>query len=276
MNRFVLCALAAWISAAALADEPAAVAALTAPQIVEKNVAARGGLEAWRKIETMAWVGRIETVNAPTPSMPFLLEMKRPNKTRFEILASGQKSVRIYDGTDGWKLRPTSSGTDLQPYKAEELRFAHDGYVIDGPLIDHAAKGIAVALDGVDEVEGRKAYRLSLKMPSGARQQVWIDAETFLDIKSNRESANPAGRPGMVSVFYRDYRTVEGLQIPLVIESGAATGKATDKLLIERIALNPELDERLFAKPNVPLRRNAATVGAGPSQGARRSSRAAR
>jgi hypothetical protein len=275
MTRFALCALAACLSAAAPAQEPTAVTGLTAPQIIEKNVAARGGLEAWRKVDTMAWAGRIESANGPAPSMQFLMEMKRPNKTRFEILSGGQMSVRIYDGADGWKLRPTSTGVDLQPYKAEELRFSHDGHVIDGPLIDHAAKGIGVALEGVEEVEGRKAYRLSLSMPSGARQRVWVDAETFLDVKYDREATNPQGRQSVVSVFYRDYRTVGGLLVPLVIESGAAAGKATDKLIIERVALNPELDERLFAKPNVPTRRGVATVGGGPPQAGRKMGRAA-
>jgi len=46
------CALAGLIAAASGAD-PAP--GLTAAQIVEKNAAARGGLEAWRKIQTMSW-----------------------------------------------------------------------------------------------------------------------------------------------------------------------------------------------------------------------------
>ena len=60
----------------------------------------------------------------------------------------------------------------------------------------------------------------------------------------------------MVSVVYRNYHTFEGLQIPLTIETGAAMGKATDKLVIDKIALNPQLEERKFAKPNVPVSRS--------------------
>jgi hypothetical protein len=32
----------------------------------------------------------------------------------------------------------------------------------DGPLIDYHAKGVTADLDGIDTVDGRKAYRLSL------------------------------------------------------------------------------------------------------------------
>ena len=71
------------------------------------------------------------------------------------------------------------------------MKFSREEFVIDGPLIDHEMKRVAVNLDGVDELEGHKAYRLSIKLPSGAPRRVWIDAETFLDIKHDRPSSNP-------------------------------------------------------------------------------------
>jgi hypothetical protein len=65
-------------------------------------------------------------------------------------------------------------------------------------------------------------------------------------------------------VSYRNYRTFEGLQIPTTIETGAGTIKAPDKMVIEKISLNPPLDDRVFAKPRVPGQRNAVTVRAEP------------
>lgn len=261
MGRITAWALALCVSTLAVASEPATEQGLTAAQIVEKNVAARGGLEAWRKIHSMVWVGRIDNANAPAPSVPFVLEMKRPNKERFEIKAQGQTSVRMYDGIHGWKLRPSSYGRpEMQPYNPDELRFARDGQGFDGPLIDYQAKGIAVALDGVDEIDGHKAYRLSVKMPSGISNHVWVDAKTFLDIKYDRVSRNKFGRSNTVSVFYRDYKTVEGLQIPFVIETGADTAKATERLVIDKVSLNPLLEDRMFAKPGVTGWRSKARV----------------
>lgn len=249
------------ISSAVLASEPGAVPELTASQIVEKNITAKGGLDAWRKIQTMVWAGHIEAENAHTPSLPFVLEMKRPNKTRFEIRAQSQAAMRVFDGSHGWKLRPASNGMpELQPYTAEELSFAQDGQVIDGPLMDYQAKGVDVTLGGVDEVDGHKAYRLNVKLPSGTSHHVWIDTQTFLDIKSDRESRNAFGQPGTVSVFYRDYRAIEGLQIPLTIETGAGSVKATSKMVIDKVVLNPPLEDGTFSKPSVPGRRNVVTI----------------
>lgn len=243
------------------ADTPPQV--LTAAEIVDKNVAARGGLEAWQKIQTMAWVGHIESAHAPAPNMQFALEMKRPNMTRFEIKAQNQKSVRIFDGTNGWKLRPTSKGKpDLQQYTNEELDYARNGPGIDGPLMDYQAKGADVTLDGVDEVEGHQTYRLNVKLSSGVSHHVWIDAQTFLDLKYDREAVNASGQPIMVPVFYRNYQTIEGLQVPLMIETGDGTIQTTDKMTIDKILINPPLDNQIFAKPDVPQRRNVVTVNA--------------
>ncbi|HEY6095065.1 MAG TPA: hypothetical protein VIU93_08970 [Gallionellaceae bacterium] len=261
MSKLATWMLAAFILMVADAGELRAEPELDASQIVEKNVAARGGLEAWRKIQTMVWVGHIESENAPGPSLPFVLELKRPDKTRFEIKAQNQMSIRIFDGTHGWKLRPARNGQpEVQPYTAEELSFAQNGNGIDGPLMDFHAKGIAVTLDGIDEIEGHKAYRLSVKLPSGVSHHVWIDAQTFLEVKYDRESRNAFGMTGTVSVFYRNYQAIEGLQIPLLLETGAGAAKAMDKMVIDRIVLNPALDDRTFAKPAAPWHRNAASV----------------
>ncbi|BCB27598.1 hypothetical protein SKTS_24840 [Sulfurimicrobium lacus] len=262
MRKIAACVLACWLSTVAVANVPDVVPELTAAQIIEKNVAARGGLEAWRKIQSMVWVGHIERPNANAPSLPYVLEQKRPNKTRFQIKSQNQVWVRIYDGTHGWKLRPARNVMPVvEQYTAEELRSAQNGQEsFGGPLMDYQAKGIAVALDGVDDVEGHKAYRLSVKFPSGASNHVWVDAETFLEVKYDRQSRSASGQSGTVSVYYRNYGTIEGLQMPLMIESGADTAKATDKMVIDKVLLNPPLEEQIFARPSVPGRPNAASV----------------
>jgi hypothetical protein len=257
--------------ALAMAADAALPVPLTAEQIVEKNVAARGGLDAWRKVTTMAWVGHIEASNLPGGSLPFVFEFGRPNRTRFSVDPQGQPSARIFDGRNGWKVRRSRDGSpDVQPYSAEDLKAAVDGQGFDGPLIDYRAKGIAVNLDGRDDVDGRPAYRLIVRLPSGASQHVWVDAETFLDLRSDRDSRDRAGRAGKVWLTYRDYRTVDGLQLPTLIETSGADGKAPDRMVIDRVFLNPALSEQAFAKPEVAARRHKVVVDtrAAPPSGA--------
>ena len=235
-------------------------------EIVAKNAEARGGVDAWRKIETMIWVGRIESARAPTEAMPFMLEMKRPRKTRFEIRAPTQQAVRAFDGQEGWKARPGQNGVpDVQPFTPEELSFAKDGEGLDGLLIDCEAKGIQVALDGTDSIDGAKTYRLRVVLPSGAVRRVWVDAHSFLELRQDREVRSAAGTVRTVHVYYRNYATVGGVQMPMTIETGSEGAKGADKMVIERVAMNEPLDDRRFARPHAP-RSKMKTVTAQPMQ----------
>ena len=241
-------------------------------QIIDKNAAARGGVEAWQKIRTMAWMGRVEAAEMPGHSMPFVLQQERPNRTRFELVTQNQHSLRIYNGTEGWKLRPGGNGMpNVQPFTADELNFARDAQAIDGPLMEDVAKGGVISLTGIKEIEGRRAYVLSVTMPSGASHRVWVDAETFMETRFERDLRNGAGQSGVASVVYRNYKSFEGLQLPTIIETGATEGKPGNKLLIEKIALNPPLAANAFSKPGAPTSRHHGvsvdTRGA-PSAGA--------
>jgi len=266
-----------WIVAAALAIPLAAGAAgaggatsveLTAEQVVEKNVAARGGAEAWRKIDTMVWFGHLESDRAPIPNLPFVLQQMRPNKTRFEIDNMGHRTVRVFDGRSGWTVHPERRGApDVKGYTPQETTFALRSPGLDGPLIDYQAKGGTVALEGLEQIEGHKAFRLKVQLASGETDHVWVDAATFLEVRYDRPSYGPTGTPATVTVFYGDYKTVDGLQIPSVVETSGAAGQRRDRMLIDRFMPNAPLDERAFARPGGASRRGGAAMEAPRASG---------
>ncbi len=235
---------------------------LTAAQIVDRNVQARGGLQAWRNIQTMVWVGHITSQHAPEHRLPFVLEMKRPGKTRFEIRTQTAVATRIFNGSEGWKLHPASGGVpSLQPYTKYEMKSARDAEGIGGPLVDYVKKGVSVALDGVEPINGRKAYRLVVKLPSGTVRQMWIDAANFLTVKYERESRNAFGMTGMVSVYYSNYRSFHGVKLPLTIESGTDKSAVRDAMVLDRVVINPQLPDWVFSKPLVPPHMPTVSVG---------------
>jgi outer membrane lipoprotein-sorting protein len=254
LKYLLLCALMAALAAGrAPGATPAAArstpARLSAQQIVAKNVAARGGLEAWRRVQTMVWTGHIESARASLPSVLFTLSLQRPNKMRFEMNAMRERSLRVFDGTHGWKLRPAQGRADVQPYSPDELRFEQSGPGLDGPLIDSADKGSSVSVVGLDEIEKHKAYHLIVRTAAGESQHVWVDTKTFLETRYDRPAEGPTGSSRMVSVVYRDYRATEGLMIPSIIETGVAPGTPPDRMVIERVVLNPPLSEQSFRNP---------------------------
>jgi len=222
---------------------------LSAAQIVEKNVAARGGLQAWRAVKTMSMSGKLDAGGKQNVQLPFVLEMERTRKTRLELLFNGQTAVQVYDGTNGWKLRPFLNRHEVEPYTPEELKSASMQTDLDGPLVDYAAKGTKVELAGVQQVEGHDTYNLKLTLKNGQVQHIWVDAQTFLDVKVEGTPRRLNGRFHPVETYLRDYRSVNGLMIPYVNETVVESVKKTEKIMVEKVVVNPNLEASRFSKP---------------------------
>lgn len=286
-------ARAAMLNAAA-AKPPAAPASAAEPepqlpkmsvaQIIDKHVVARGGAQAWKTVQTMQLIGKIEAgrgdnitraqklINASAKAggrgsnaevaaanadvdtakqilLPFTLDLKRPNRMRLEIEFDGKTAVQVFDGKQGWKYRPFLNRSDVEPFTAEESGNEASRGDLDGLLIDHAAKGTKVELDGTEMVEAQPAYRLKVTPKGGAAKHVWVDAKTFLDVKVEGIPKRMDGKMHPVYVYQRDFRSVQGVMIPFVLETAVEGYPDTHKLLVEKAAINPPFGSAVFAKP---------------------------
>jgi len=235
--------------AALLASSIAMAAGLTAEQIADKNAAARGGLAAWRAVDSMKLTGQMDAGGTPAVRLPFEMSLKRPHKSRLELHVKDQVAVQVYDGQQGWKQRPFLNRDDVEAFTPQETQAAADDADLDGPLIDHARKGIRVELAGTETIEGRKAYRLHLTRADGRKSDLWIDTTTFLDVKMDGEPRRLDNKVHKVSVFYRDYKTVDGLKIPMTLETVVDGVRQSRKISFQGVTVNPALSEALFAKP---------------------------
>jgi outer membrane lipoprotein-sorting protein len=224
---------------------------LTAAQIIEKNISAKGGLQAWRAVQTMSFSGKMEAGGKSKAQLPFVLEKKRPRKERVELVFDNDTAVQVYDGTNGWKLRPYLGRREVEPYSPEELKSASLEPDLDGPLVDYAAKGTKVELEGVEKVENQDAYKLKLTMKGGQVQHIWVDAGTFLEVKIEGLPRRMDGKMRPVSIYLRDYKKVNGLMVPYVTETAVEGSRATHKMFVESVVMNPKLEDSLFTAPNI-------------------------
>jgi hypothetical protein len=273
-----------WWSAAlvlaALSTSCGSPAERAAEPIVERNVVARGGLKAWRQVKAMSLSGRLEAgvprdplqvaeaalrsrseakaqarraqlhgADAPQQvQLPFVMELKRPRASRLEIQFQGRTAVQVFDGTRGWKVRPFLGRREVEPYTAEELQLASQQAELDGLLIDHAAKGTKVELEGNEKVEGRDAYRLKITSATGQVRHVLVDSESFLEVRVDG-TRRLDGKPHTVWTAFRDYKQVDGLMIPHTLETTVEGIVGTEKILVERVSLNAEVADARFSKP---------------------------
>jgi hypothetical protein len=224
---------------------------MTADQIIEKNIAARGGLKAWRSIQTMTMSGKMDAGGKPNVQLPFVMKMKRPRMLRIEIEFAGKTALQVYDGTNGWKVRPFLGRNEVEPFTPAEMESFADNLPLDGCLIDHEAKGIQVELAGEEKVEGRNSYKLKITTKEGRERYLWVDAESFLEIKIEGTPRRLDGKMHKVEVYYRNYAPVSGLTMPFALETVVENVKLTRKINIEKVLLNPQLDDLAFAKPEI-------------------------
>ena len=269
------CAAALLAAPALAADAPATNAA----QIVARNVAARGGEAAWKRIETISFSGKMDAGrvhppladpstqartsgqdkfknvpatpkpgDGPMVALPYRLELKRPRKSRLELDFDGKTAVQVYDGKDGWKYRPYLGRTDVQPYTADELKLAADQQELDGLLINAVAKGNKVVADGSEAVEGKPNLRLKVTLKNGDVKTVWVDAATFLETRIDGQRRYD-GKMRTMYTYFRDYRTVDGVSIPHVLETVVDGTPMKDKIVIDKVTINPSLPDSHFTKP---------------------------
>jgi hypothetical protein len=249
-------------------------------------VAARGGLQAWRAVQTLSVTGKMDAGTGDSAArsaviarggtgasirragsaavvgagketekqqvqLPFRLEMKRPHKSRLEIDFSGKTAVQVYDGQNGWKVRPFLNRNDVETFTADEAKAQTQAPDLEGPLVDYAAKGTTVALEGVESVEGHNAYKLELTMKSGNVQHIWIDTQSFLDVKVEGIPRRMDGHMRSVWIYQRDFRSVQGLMVPYLYDTLIDGNPQTHRMIVESVAVNHTLDDSRFAKPQV-------------------------
>ncbi len=252
-----------------------------ATPIVEKNAAARGGLERWRAVKSLVLSGKLEAgvprdpvklANAYKRSLtqmkaearlaaaragraaekqvelPFVMELKRPRKSRVEVTFRGETAVQTYDGTQGWKLRPYLGRRTAEPFNAEEARLAAAQSDLDGPLMDAAAHHERVSLLGTEKVDGRDCYKLEVKGRGPARH-VWVDAQTFLDVKVDG-TRHVDGKDRPVFTSLGDFRPVDGILVPYLLETSVEGVRGSERITVDHVAVNTPLKDGLFGRPD--------------------------
>jgi outer membrane lipoprotein-sorting protein len=223
--------------------------AQTVEQILAKVYTARGGLVRLHALKGQRVSGEISFGSDAVG--PFFVELKRPLKMHMELTVQNQTMVRVFDGTNGWANSPFTGKMDPQPMSDEDLKNISEEADFDGPLVDYRKKGNQVELVGKDKVEDKDVWRLKLTTKNGDVRYYLYDAATFLLLKWEGQR-RAEGKEFPVESYFRDYRDVGGLKFAFEIDSGSSATNLTQKIVIDKIELNPQIADSEFTKPDAP------------------------
>lgn len=217
-----------------------------AEPVIARYLAARGGAERWRRLQALELSG---TYAAFSKRSEFTLLRQRGDLFRLDFKLLDVPAVRARDPQGPWMLhvllQPQAGRVTEEPYKSQLERES----LFPLLLLDHREKGVAVELLGEGEVDGRRTVDLEVTLPGGARETWHLDAETFLEVAIDSQifDHTQSAEPLRQRIFFDDFREVDGLVLPFVVE--CEFGARLESMTVERAVIDPDLAPSRFAPP---------------------------
>lgn len=222
----------------------APIFAQTADELIEKNVKAHGG----DKMKAMKSVRMTGTMKMGPIEAPFTVSKSRPEMVRMEFTVQGMTGMQVYDGTIGWAVMPFMGKTDPEKLAGDQLDDIKEEADFDGPMVDYKAKGNKVEALGKVDVEGTPAYKLKVTLKNGNEQTVYLDADNYLEIKSEGKR-KIQGQETETETTIGNYKEVDGVLFPTQIENHVKGREGAQTFTISKIEVNPTIDAASFAMP---------------------------
>ena len=216
--------------------------AQTADEIIAKNTAAMGGEAKLKDLKTQYVEGSMEVQGQ---SVPIKKWVRQNEAMRLEFNVMGSNNIQVVTRSVGWSLMPVMMQTAPQDMDSATLKIMQTQLDLRGELYDYKNKGKKIELSGKEDVNGTPAYKLKVTGDGGATGDVYIDANTFLIVKTVN-NINIKGQSLELVLQMSDYRkTPEGYAY-------AATTTQTPgdvKINVSKVDVNTPVADTLFTKP---------------------------
>jgi zinc protease len=240
------------LTAALLLSRAHAAAAQTADEVAEKLVAAMGGRPALSKIRSRTMTGTI-ALSTPGGDISGAIEVynKAPNKSRsvikLDLSQFGAGPVAIdqrFDGTTGYVVDPLQGNRELT---GDQLENQKNGS-FPTPMLDYKERGVTATLLPKEKVAGRDTFVLQLAAKKGTPIKYYIDAETYMLVRSAVTVNVPQLNADVEStVDFSDYRMIDGVKIPFVTKLSSSVQNYT--ITVSKVEHNTDIDDKSFVKP---------------------------
>jgi len=244
-SRLTIVSVASALAVAAVCaqDKPQ----LTVDELVAKNVAAKGGSDALRALQSVRLNGKM-LVNEGQIQLAYAETKKRPDEVRTEATLQGMTAVEAYDGKDGWRISPFQGRKDPEKMSADDVKPLMEDAEIDGPLVNWKEKGSTLEYIGREDVDGTSAYKIKVVRKNGDVNFVYLDPDHFLEIRILSQRVRH-GAQEETETDVGDYEKIGGVFIPFSIEAGRKGDPDKQKVVIEKAEANVPVDDSIFHFP---------------------------
>ena len=223
--------------------------AVTADELIAKNIQARGGAEKIGAIKNLKFEGTLRVGGGfGTIDLGYVQYRKAPNLTRVDATVQGLTQVQAWDGTSAWRISPFQGRKDPERLSEDDARSIADDAYLAGPLVDYKKQGSTVEYMGTEDVDGTNAHKLKVALKTGDTEFVFLDPDHFLEIRVIGQR-KVRGTESEDITDYGDYELVNGVYFPFSITSHSKDTGNDTTITIEKALPNTTISDALFAFP---------------------------
>lgn len=221
--------------------------AITADELVVKNVEAKGGAAAMLAVQGLRRSGKF-IIGGGRFVAGFVEIRQRPAAIRVEFSLQGLTQVQAYDGKSGWQIDPFQGRKDAENMAPDDVKGLVEDADIDGPMVDYRAKGHTLEYLGTEDIDGTPAHKLKLVRGNGDLQYIYLDPDHFLEIRvESQRSVRGVKQIGITE--FGNYEKVGGVFWPMSMELFQKGSSDKQVIEYERAEVNPALAAALFQIP---------------------------
>jgi hypothetical protein len=252
LTIFSLCVLVVLAGSASAQDKGPSSAGngITAAVILEKNLTATGGLEAFQRVESMMVRGELGLSRSRTGEFSFFYQAPSSHVVQLRINGIGTLWAGDHEGKAINRSAP--EGLDLMRMDNTEMEPLNIWAILID-LVNLLKRQVPdttkVELLGRTEVDGRCALGLRFTPPRGYRVMRFYDCETFLLVRMDWVERLRTFKDGpeteqVVQSYFTDYKESFGLKLPRVIRISRPQGES--ELKLSKIEANVKIDDSVF------------------------------
>ena len=209
--------------------------------IINDYFNAIGGRDKIGQINSVYTEGSFEIMNNTGESKATIL-----NGKGFKAVTnfSGQDIVQVVTDTSGWMINPFMGSPEPAPMPKEKYITVKDNIYVAGTLFNYKTTGDNVQFTGMDNVEGKPAYKIETISKDSVKTTYYIDSATHYLTQLVREYSGQS-----TTAKYSDFKKTDfGNTMPYKEELTLPQGfQATST--ITKVEINKPVDPSIFNMP---------------------------
>ncbi|MEL6916518.1 MAG: outer membrane lipoprotein-sorting protein [Bacteroidota bacterium] len=225
----------------------------TVDEILDAYFENIGGLEKLKSMEGMKMTAKVNQGGLEIPLE--IVQMKDGRQMTLINFQGKEIKQGVFDGETLWSHNFLTMKAEKSDAEATE-NFKLNTNDFPDSFVDYKEKGYTAELLGKETIDGAETFKIKLiKEPvtiDGKQEEdvtfYYFDTENFVPIALQSEIKSGQGKGMTQEITMSDYQEVDGLYFPFAMTQGVK-GQPGNPLTIEKIELNPTVEESAFAFP---------------------------